>query len=140
MHALSTSSLRLQHVVSSCKSYLQDGRYTWPHNSVLLHFAKTFSSGANSSLYTDLRIFPSPSLSTGNSLQPDLVLVLSNATFYVLELTAGFESNIFLNNDRKANKYHPLIGSLQKSYSKVKFVSLSRSALGIFGTFSESFL
>ena len=32
------------------------------------------------------------------------------------------------------------IGSLQKSYSTVKFVNLSMSALGIFGTSSESLL
>ena len=31
----------LQHVVSSCKTYLEKGRYTWRHNSVLLHLAKT---------------------------------------------------------------------------------------------------
>ena len=66
--------------------------------------------------------------------------MLNNATVYVLELTVGFESNIKLNSDRKANKYHPLIGSLQKSYSTVKFVNLSMSALGIFGTSSESLL
>ena len=130
----------LQHIVSSCKSYLQDGRYTWRHNSVLLHFAKTLSSVANSLFYADLPIFPSPSLITGDSLRPDLVLALNNATVYVLELTVGFESNIKLNSDRKANKYHSLSGSLQKSFSTVKFVNVSMSALGIFGTSSESFL
>ena len=36
--------------------------------------------------------------------------------------------------------YHPLFGSLQKSYSKVKFSNLSMSALGIFGTSAESLL
>ena len=102
----------LQHIVSSCKSYLQDGRYTWRHNSILLHIAKTLSSIANSSLDTDFPIFSSPSLITGDSLRPDLMLVLNNTTVYVLELTVGFESNIKLNSDRKANKYHPLIGSL----------------------------
>ena len=79
----------LQHIVSSCKSYHQDGRYTWHHNSVLLHIAKTLSSIANSSLYADLPFFPSPSILTGDSLRPDLVLVLNNTTVYVLELTVG---------------------------------------------------
>ena len=73
-----------------------------------------------------------------DTLPPDLVLVLNNASIYVLELTVGFESNIKLNSDRKANKYHPPIGSLQKSYSTVKFVNLSMRALGIFGISSES--
>ena len=66
--------------------------------------------------------------------------MLNNATVYVMELTFGFEFNIKLNSDSKANKYHTLIGSLQKSYSTVKFVNLSMSALGIFGTSSESLL
>ena len=89
----------LQHFVSSCKSYLQDGRYNWRHNSILLHISKTLSSKANSSLCVDFPIFPSPSLMTGDSLRPDLVLALNNATVYVLELTVGFESNISLNSD-----------------------------------------
>ena len=130
--SLCFQSETLQHVVSSCNSYLQDGRYTWRHNSVLLHIAKTLSSVVHSSL--------SPSLITGESLRPDLALVLNNTSAYVLELTVGFESNIKINSDRKAAKYHPLITNLQRSYSTVKFVNLSMSALGILGTSSESFL
>ena len=34
----------IQHVVSSCNTYLADGRYTWRHNSVLLFLARIFSS------------------------------------------------------------------------------------------------
>ena len=130
----------LQHVVSSSNSYLQDGRYTWRHNSVLLHIATTLSSVVHSSLFADLPIFPSPSLITGESLRPDLVLVLNNTSAYLLELTVGFESNIKINSDRKAAKYHPLITDLQRSYSTVKFVNLSMIALGILETSSESFV
>ena len=46
---------------------------------------------------------------------------------------------IQINNDRKATKYIPLIADLQNSYSTVKFINLSKSALGILGTSSESF-
>ena len=34
----------LQHIVSSCKSYLDYGRYAWRHNSVLLAIDKSLSS------------------------------------------------------------------------------------------------
>ena len=98
------------------------------------------SSVANSSFYADLPIFPSPSLITGDSLRPDLVLVLNNASVYVLELTVGFESNVKIDSDRKATKYRPLINHLHSSYSTVIFVNLSMSAIGIFGTSCESFL
>ena len=106
----------------------------------MLHIAKALSSVVHSSLFADLPIFPSPSLITGESLRPDLVLVLNNTSAYVLELTVGVESNIKINSDLKAAKYHPLIANLQRSYSTVKFLNLSMSALGIRGTSSESFL
>ena len=119
----------LQHIVSSCKSYLDDGRYTWRHNFVLLHLANSLSSFKNTSLFADRPSFPSPSLVTGDSLRPDLVLILNGTSVYMLELTVGFESNITINSDRKLAKYHPLFN-----------VNLSMSALGIFGASSDSLL
>ena len=93
----------------------------------MLHIAKTLSSVANRSLFADLPIFPSPSLIMGDSLQPDLILVLNDTSVYVLELTIGFESNIKINSDHKATKYHPLIANLQRLYSFVHLVDLSMS-------------
>ena len=84
----------LQHIVSSCKSYLDDGRYTWRHISVLLHLANSLSSLKSTSLFADLPSFPSLSLVTGDSLRPDLFLIFNDTSVYMLELTAGFESNI----------------------------------------------
>ena len=52
----------------------------------------------------------------------------------------GFESNIKIDSDRKATKYHPLIDHLHSSYLTVTFVNHSMSAIGIFGMSSESFL
>ena len=51
--------------------------------SVLSYLAKSMSSIKNASLYADLPSFPSPSLITGDSLRPDLVLVLNN-NWYIL--------------------------------------------------------
>ena len=125
--------------MSSCKSYLEDDRYTWRHNSVLLHISRTLSLLQDSSLYADLLSFPSPSLITGDSLRPDLVLVLNSTTVYLLELTIGFESNITINSQRISDKYRPLILALQEKFYDVKFINLSMSALGIFGRSSDSF-
>ena len=88
----------LQLIVSSCKSYLDDGRYTLPHNSVILHLAYVLSLIKNTSLFIDLPSFPSPSLITGASFRLDLVLVLNNASVHLLELTVGFESNTAINS------------------------------------------
>ena len=116
-------SKSLQHIVSSCKCYLEDGRYTWRHNSVLLHISRTLSSLQDSSLYADLPSFPSPSLITGDSLRSDLVLVLNSTTVYILELAVGSESNITINSERKSDKYRPLILALQEKFYDVKFIN-----------------
>ena len=128
----------LQHIVSSCNSYLADGRYTWRHNSVLLFLAKSFSSLQNCLLYADLPFFSSLSLITGDSLRPDLVLISPDNTLYLLELTVGFETNIEKNSSRKATKYKPLLRDLNSSYRSVHFINLSMSALGIFESSSDS--
>ena len=128
----------LQHIVSSCNSYLADGRYTWRHNSVLLFLARSFSSLQNCLLYADLPFFSSPSLITGDSLRPDLVLISPDNTLYLLELTVGFETNIEKNSIRKATKYKPLLRDLNSSYRRVHFINLSMSALGIFESSSDS--
>ena len=130
----------LQHVVSSCKSYLKDVRYTWRRNSVLLFLAKTFSSFSDCLLYADLPSFLFPSVITGDSLRPGLVFISKSSILYILELTVGFESNIQINSYRKASKYSSLILDLKHTYSDVKFVNLSMSTIGIRGKSSESLL
>ena len=64
----------LQHV-SSCKSYLDEGRYTWRHNSVLLFLANAFSSLKQCTAYADLPSFLSPCFITGELNRPDLLLL-----------------------------------------------------------------
>ena len=129
----------LPHIVSSCKSYLDNGRYTWRHNSVLLAIAKSLSSLQHCTLFTDLPSFASPSLITGESLRPDLVLISQDKTLYLLELTVGFETNILINSKRKSTKYNALIKDLNSQFSTVHFVNLSIGALGILGTSSLNF-
>ena len=130
----------LQHVVSSCNCYLENGRYTWRHNSVLLFLANTFSSLNQISVYADLPSFMSPSLITGDSLRPDLLLLTGKKVLYILELTLGFETNIQANSVRKANKYTPLLQDLSSSYNKVIFINVSMGALGVMGASCDSFL
>ena len=130
----------LQHVVSSCKSYLEDCLHIWRQNSVLLFLAKTFSSFSDCLLYAELPSFLSPSVITGDSLRPDLVFIPKNSILYILELTVGFESNIQISSDRKASKYSSLILDFKHTYSDVKFINLSMSTIGIIGKSTESLL
>ena len=130
----------LQHVISSCRCYLEEGRYTWRHNSVLLYLANTLSSLNQCTVYADLPSFISPCLITGDSLRPDLLLLTEDSTLYIIELTLGFETNMQANSIRKANKCTTLIKDLSSTYSKVTFINLSMSALGVMGSSCDSFL
>ena len=111
---------------------LDEGRYTWRHNSVLLFLASTFSSLKQCAVYADLPSFLSPSLITGESLRPDLLLLTKDNLLY--ELTIGFDTNIQNNSNHKAAKYSSLLSELPPSYSKVAFINLSMGAIGTMGS------
>ena len=130
----------LQHVISSCKCYLEEGRCTWRHNSVLLYLANTFSSLSPCKVYADLPSFTSPCLITGDSFRPDLLLLTGNSVLYILELTLCFETNMQVNSIRKANKYNRLINDLSSTYNKVTSVNLSMGALGVMSSSCDSLL
>ena len=126
-------------MVSSCISYLDEGRYTWRHNSVLLYLANTFSSLKQCTVYADLPSFLSPCLITGESLRPDLLLLTENKSLYILELTLGFETNIKINSNRKTVKYNALLSELSPSYNTVTFINLSTGAIRAMGSSCTSF-
>jgi len=83
----------LRHIVSSCKLYLEHGRYTWRHDSVLSSTAKKFSTLTNCSLYPDLPAFIPLSFITGSAFRPDLLIITKENVPYILQLTIGFETN-----------------------------------------------
>ena len=91
----------LLHIIVGCQTYLTQGRFTWLHDSILHFIAKTFQSIQHSTLYTDIPGFISPSVITGDSLCPDLVLHFQNKCLYIIELTVGFESNLAKNANQK---------------------------------------
>ena len=82
----------LLHVVAGCQSYLE--RFTWRHNSILNFLAKTLQSTNVAQLYADLPGFKCPSIITGDTFRPDLLLLTPNKSLYVVELTVGFETNL----------------------------------------------
>ena len=130
----------LLHVVAGCSTYLNDSRFTWRHNSMLQFIANSFKSVPDSVLYVDLPGFITPSVLSGYSLRPDLLLTISKKCLYILELTVGFETNLLTNAVRKAKKYEDLIRLQQHQFDSVKFISLSISTLGVFSLQSNDFL
>ena len=119
-------------MVAGCQSYLE--RFTWRHNSILNFLAKTLQSTTVAQLYADLPGFKCPSIITGDTFRPDLLLLTPNKSLYVVELTVGFETNLHNNVDRKNAKYLCVIKDLRQSrkFTSVNFVNLSVSSLGVF--------
>ena len=130
----------LLHVVAGCKTYLDQGRFTWRHDSVLQIIANSLLGARGTNLYADIPGFTSPSLITGNELRPDLLLSIPQKCLYILELTVGFESNLLNNVTRKNFKYKELVRQQRKQYKDVKFINLSISTLGVFSSQSTDFL
>ena len=130
----------LLHGVAGCKSYLEEGRYTWRHNSALQILANYFRASPGAYLYFDLQCFHSPSIMIGDNFRPDLVFVSPDNKIYILELTVGFETNLEVNAEHKRAKYQSLMETLKLKYTDVKFINLSISSLAISGLSSSSFI
>ena len=64
--------------------------------------------------------------------------MISNNKLCLLELPAGYETNIYLNSKRKEENYRELMDSLAHLYNSVQFINLSMGALGVYGETSTS--
>ena len=121
----------LGHVISGCKVHLNELRYNFRHDSILLNIVKSVSHRENVLIYSDLQGYPSPSIITGISYRPDIIFVILKKLF-VIELTSGFETNIVKNAEIKDIRYRSIIADLRLCYD-VKYLNLSMGALGTFG-------
>ena len=66
----------LQHVVSACSVHLDEGRYTWRHNSILTILAHYLSSVKKDySIFADIEGFDNPSVITGMEDRPDIIVL-----------------------------------------------------------------
>ena len=129
----------LLHVVAGCKSYLELGRYTWRRNTVLKLLAQILLSLKPSKLHVDLPGYLSPSILTGESLRPDMLLRIVEKLRYIIELPVGFQINLERDAERKKIKYRSLLEHFKNTYRTVKFINLSTRSLAIFVQASESF-
>ena len=83
-----TNSLCSACLNPKCNVHLEQGRFTWRHNSILKTLAEYLSSiKKNSLIYADIEGFDNPSVITGPDDRPDMI-VLNNTKdkIYVVEL------------------------------------------------------
>ena len=128
----------LLHTLNNCTVMLNQGRYSWRHNSVLMKLYESLKPHLPESakIFCDL-----PGLMTGVStiptdilitlLRPDLVIVDYNEkTMSIVELTIPFDSNIESANNRKIKKYENLISDIENEGLSVRFFAFEISSRG----------
>ena len=115
----------LLHVAACCKSYQEEGRYTWRQNSALQVLANYFRANSGLSLYVVLPCFHSPSIITGDIFRPDLILATTDKNIYILELTVDFVTNLEVNAEHKRAKFQSLVENLKSKNKDAMSLFLS---------------
>ena len=125
-------------MISTCNTSLNEGRWNWRHDSILINISRMLSKIPGVKVYCDVgeSEFLNPSVITGDKERPDIVIIKDNEC-HVLELTVGFETNMLKNSKRKKTRYIGLIEKLEKDF-KVTYFDLSMGAIGIIGSESSS--
>ena len=129
----------LAHILSNCSVALEQGRFTWRHDSVLSTIIAFINSKLRPgfSLYSDLSGFQSPNGGVipphliVTALRPDIFLVNENSREIILcELTCPWERNIDRSHEYKEGKYAPLVADLSRTF-KVFHFSVEIAARGL---------
>ena len=110
----------LLHVVAGCNKYLEQGRFTWRHDSALHFIASSFHCIRDVFIFADIPAYLSPCIITGDSFRPDMLIKTASNCLYVIELTVGFEINLDNNALREAEKYRSLLKELRPKFKKSK--------------------
>ena len=113
------------HVLNNCKVALDQGKYTWRHDSILSYIADCLDTTKYKS-YIDI---PNHQTPTGGTvpvdicitpLRPDIVIMdEKKSTIDLFELTCPLEPNIKRRNSEKNNKYAHFITDIEQMKCKV---------------------
>ena len=120
----------LLHILSNCGTSLDQGRYTWRHNSVLKSIIEIVRPALdpNFRLYSDIPGFEAPHGGTipphilVTNLRPDLFIINeAQKKAIVFELTCPWDSNIARSHTYKEEKYAPLVADLSQRFHVYHF-------------------
>ena len=122
----SNSKQTLHHILSNCSSALEQGRYTWRHDSVLrtiFDFIRPEVKGGYD-VFVDLS---GHGAGNGGTVPPDVLVTTQRPDIFIvnrdlkkvilLELTVPWDMNIDSSHDIKSRKYASLIGDLERQFS-----------------------
>ena len=122
----------LGHVVAGCETSLREKHYKYRYYSILVNLSRILESIKSIYICTDIPGYKRPSMITRENQRLDLI-VISNNKLYLLELTAGYETNIDASSKRKEENYRALMDRLAQLYNSTQFVNFSMGALGVYG-------
>ena len=129
----------LAHILSNCTVALDQGRFTWRHDSVLKSIVSFVGGNLRPgfTLFSDLAGFQSPAGGVipphvlVTPLRPDVFLVNEDSREVVLlELTCPWERNIDRSHEFKENKYAPIIADMSREFRVFSF-SVEVAARGL---------
>ena len=89
----------LLRIVAGCKTYLNQGRFAWRHESVLHFITQSFIAVQGIKLFSDLTGYLSPSIFNGDTFRPDPLLILpSNCLSLnrIIENAIQVQKNVYL--------------------------------------------
>ena len=128
----------LLHVLSNCSVSLDQGRYTWRHDSVLLSIVSAVRDNLKDgfAFYSDLPGFQAshggvipPDILVTN-LKPDLFIVHeASRSIVIVELTCPWDTNVERSHEYKQEKYSPLVADLARHY-RVRYYPVEVSVRG----------
>ena len=126
----------LRHILTSCTTSLEQGRYKYRHDAVLKVLFDTLKTSDNiQSMYFDLPGVQSsgcpPSWLTNYTvLRPDGWLALKDGSEFILELTCPWEENFDLAQERKRAKYEELLRYRQTTNPRTTLLTFEVGARG----------
>ena len=120
----------LLHVLSNCSVSLNQGRYTWGHDSVLSTIIGIIRPCLNPDyrLYSDLPGYGAPHGGTipphvlVTNLRPEIFFVNESLRkAIVFELTCPWDANVQRSHAYKEDKYAPLVADLSRDFTVYHF-------------------
>ena len=122
----SNNKQTLHHILSNCNSALEQGRYTWRHDSVL----RTIFDFIGPKVREGFEMFADLSghgAGNGGTIPPDVLVTNQRPDIFLInrvlikvilfELTVPWDMNINGSHDFKTRKYASLIGDLERLFS-----------------------
>ena len=139
-----TNKETLHHVLNACSIALDEGRYTWRHDNILLYIVETIQKGVNEleesvQITSDLNISPwfktgistIPIQCTQTSLIPDICAYWQDQKkLTIIELSVPFETNTEKAHTYKESKYAHLIIDLESKGFTVKYFAIEIGSRG----------